>query len=208
MNLQFPKDQIVGQLDWAGAWSAGGDGPVLAVGSIDVPDSEDIGLDVTPLLGRKPATEGSWQLVPDTSSPGVDLAFLAALPPDVITSLSLSRVQSENFSAVRHLAPGLRRLYLPSSGLGDDVLPDVAALTNLTYLQTFGNQFTDAGVQVLGALQNLRSLYLEEETLTIAGFDFVADLPHLERLGLQDVPLKKSELAELRRRLPHTRVGQ
>jgi hypothetical protein len=62
----------------------------------------------------------------------------------------------------------------------------VAKLTGLTYLQTFGNNFTDRGVQQLATLVNL-DLYLEEQTLTLAAFDFVERLPHLTRLGLQDV---------------------
>jgi hypothetical protein len=57
-------------------------------------------------------------------------------------------------------------------------------------------------VQQLAALTRLGSLYLAEETLSSAAFDFAASLPHLARLGVQDVPLTEAEIAELRRRLP------
>ena len=54
----------------------------------------------------------------------------------------------------------------------------------------------------LGDRLRLESLYLEEETLSVAAFDFAAGLPHLARIGLQDVPITEVELAALRRRLP------
>ena len=105
-------------------------------------------------------------------------------------------------------APGLHALYLAFSGLGDVVLPTVAALTGLTWLQTFGNRFTDAGVQQLVGLTNMRHLYLEEETLTAAAFAFVDRLPQLVRLGLQDVDLDDAELETLRARLPGVQVDR
>ncbi|HET7016032.1 MAG TPA: hypothetical protein VFI65_19070 [Streptosporangiaceae bacterium] len=45
-------------------------------------------------------------------------------------------------------------------------------------------------------------LYLEEETLSAAAFDFAASLPYLARIGLQDVPITEVELAALRQGLP------
>ncbi len=102
----------------------------------------------------------------------------------------------------------MRHLYLIWSGLDDPASVEIAKLTGLTYLQIFGNNFTDAGVQHLAALRNLNSLYLEEETLHAAAFAFVQHLPHLERLGLQDVPLNDNdELRELQDWLPSVRVG-
>ncbi len=57
-------------------------------------------------------------------------------------------------------------------------------------------------------LAQKRSLvYLEEETLSAAAFDFTVSLPHLSHLGVQDVPLTEVELAELRRRLPDVGVS-
>ncbi len=83
----------------------------------------------------------------------------------------------------------------------------MAELTGLTYLQTFGNSYTDLGVQQLVALQNLEYLFLEEETLSAVSLAFVRDLPHLARLGLQDMPLTDEELADLRAALPGVQVG-
>jgi hypothetical protein len=95
-------------------------------------------------------------------------------------------VLAESLNALPHLASGLKRLYLGHTDFGDEVLPFVAQLENLTYLQTWGNRFTDEGVQRLGFLQSLETLYLEEEDLSPAAFDFVTQLPNLTRLGVAD----------------------
>jgi hypothetical protein len=57
-------------------------------------------------------------------------------------------------------------------------------------------------VQQLAALTSPEDVYLDEETLTTAAFDFGASLRHLARIGLQDVPTTDVEMAALRRRLP------
>jgi len=118
----------------------------------------------------------SWEITGGTQP--VDLGFLRNLPAASITSLHLrSPIVAESFAAVAHLAPGLRRLYLARSDLTDDALPTIAALHGLVYLQSWGNRFTDAGVQQLASLARLEHLYLEEATLSAAAFDFAASLP-------------------------------
>lgn len=76
----------------------------------------------------------------------------------------------------------------------------------LTYLQTWGNRFTDSGVEVLAQLEQLEHLYLEEETLSAHAFGFAQRLPRLGRLGLQDVPISDEELVGLRAALPGVRI--
>jgi hypothetical protein len=205
MELTFPTDRIVGTLDWAGSWHPDR-GPVLATGSITTPDDTDISLDVSPVSGSRPSGGGSWSVMTDAANPVVDLGFLADLPPNGIQRLTLGRTSRSSFAAITHLAPGLRYLYLSFADLGDEVLPYVAELTNLIWLQTFGNRFTDGGVHQLVALTALESLYLEEESLSAAAFAFTTRLPRLKRLGLQDVPLSDAELEALQRQLPGVRV--
>lgn len=113
----------------------------------------------------------------------------------------------ETFDAVVHLGPGLRHLTLVRSDLDDAALTVIAQLHGLASLQTFGNRFTDAGVQRLAALSQLQHLYLEEETLTVAAFTFAARLPRLVHLGLQDVPISTEELEALQAAMPNVRVG-
>jgi hypothetical protein len=201
--LEFPRDRIVGQLDWRGHW-ADETGPVLATGRVEVPDDVEVGLNVSSVSGKE--RHGStWTLSGDGAP--VDLAFLGDLPPDAIASLHLSRVVPGSMRAVIHLAPGLHHLYLSWSGLTDDDIPVIASLRGLTYLQTFGNAFTDTGVQPLAALSKLHHLYLEEETLTVEAFRFAWALPALERLGVMDVPMSPAELAGLKLQLPGVDVG-
>lgn len=205
--FSFPTDRIVGTLDWVAPWNPE-TGPTLASGQITVPDGRAVSLEIRPAAGSRPSGGGSWQVLPDTSGRPVDLGFLRDLPGDSIESLSLDRqVLVSSLPAITHLAPGLRRLYLPWCAFDDNALPSIAELTGLTYLQTFGNQFTNRGVQQLAALRQLESLYLEEETLSVAAFAFATQLPRLKRLGLQDVPISDKELDTLRRQLPGVAVG-
>ena len=221
-QLRFPVDQAVGTLEWLGSEAQN---PVLAQGEVIVPGGVEVTLDVRDRrIGsalRRWRERRSWVEMDGARVPGaegysvegsdqpVHLGFLRELPGDSINDyLHLSwPLIPESFAAITHLAPGLRRLYLAQTGLGDDALRLVAQLHGLTYLQTWGNQFTDDGVQQLAVLTELDHLYLEEETLSIAAFGFARRLPKLARLGLQDVPLTDNELAELRNQFPGVDVG-
>jgi hypothetical protein len=138
----------------------------------------------------------------------IDLSLIRRLPSDGIQSLRIRDTHERSMDALVHLAPGLRRLYLVWTEFSDAVLPAIAKLHELIYLQTFGNHFSDAGVQQLVALQKLEALYLEEETLTAAAVAFGERLPRLARLGLQDVTITEADLADLRRRLLGVDVGR
>jgi hypothetical protein len=228
--LIFPADQAMGTLDWAGRDAA----PVLASGIVTVPEGVEIALEVKVIESvRRTSGQGamhstltikrlnadgsiasevredsaeSWEIT--GSRQPADLDFLRRLPADSITELHLQApIVPESLAAVPHLAPGLRRLYLAWADLTDDALAHISKLDGLTYLQTFGNRFTDRGVQQLAALSRLENLYLEEETLSGAAFDFAVRLPRLSRLGVQGVPLTEAELANLRRRLPGVAVS-
>jgi hypothetical protein len=132
------------------------------------------------------------------------------LPGDSIASLALTRrrqVVVDSFRFLPHLAPGLRRLYLGFTELSDEILPFVARLEGLVYLQTWRNRFSDEGIQQLSRLRQLEQLYLEESSLTGAAFEVALALPNLKRLGLMDVPITAEELDTLRRQLPNVRVG-
>lgn len=229
-SLSFPPGRAVGTLKWPG--SGHGAAPVLAAGEVTVPDGAEITLDVMVIESVR-RTDGhsqaarikhriqidgpngpvemiaedsnSWEIT--AGAQPADLGFLRQLPEDSITGLHLrAPVVPGSFSSVTHLAPGLRRLYLARADLTDDALAHVSKLNGLACLQTWGNRFTDRGVQQLACLTRLESLYLEEQTLSAAAFDFAVSLPHLSRLGVQDVPLTEPELSELRRRLPGVNV--
>ncbi len=227
--LRFP-DEGVGALVFEGSFS-NESGPTVAAGVVEVPDDVELRLDVTGPMTWRPSssaysssltithdgqpdatevhTSSSWEGQGARGGHFVDLGFLRDLPADCLVALSLSSaVDGASFGAIGHLAPGLRRLNLMWSDLDDGVLPSIAALTGLTYLQTFGNRFTDEGVQQLRVLVDLESLCLEEETLSAKAFAFAAGLPRLQRLGLQDVSISDQELAALRAALPGVRVDR
>lgn len=205
--LAFPKDEVVGTLEWIGS-RIDESGPVLARGTVEVPDGAEVALTITRVVNLERTHDGGWSYGGDADNP-VDLAFLEALDPSCVHSLTLGHGNfvERSIRHVPHLAPGLRRLYIVWGGLSDAVLPHVAKLTGLTYLQTFGNQFSDAAVQQLAALQDLEMLYLEEETLTAAGLSFASGLPKLTRLGLDDVQATEDEIEQLRSAMPGVRVG-
>jgi hypothetical protein len=131
------------------------------------------------------------------------LNFLVDLPDNCVESVHLgSDIEPGSVPYLLHIAPSLCRLYLAGTGLNDDGLEVISKLSGLIYLQTFDNEFTDDGAQVLARLAMLESLYLEERTLTAAALRFTHSLPRLKRLGLQDLPIEPDELAELQATLP------
>jgi hypothetical protein len=200
--LTFPEDVIVGVLNWPSLELD--HGPTLATGRVHVPEDEPIELNVWQ-VDHVELTDTGHRL--SGGNAPVDLAFLTQLPSGVIEALTLRRVVPSSVAHVRHLVVGLRRLYLSNCELGDAALGHISALSRLSYLQSYGNAFTDGGVQQLSSLEELEHLYLEEETLTAAAFSFATRLPKLKRLGVMDVPLTADQLATLRRTLPSVDVG-
>lgn len=202
--LNFPEENAVGTVAWQRRLP--GQGPTMAIGSIDIPDDSDVELRIA-AVGSIFENEGGRTSYSVSSQP-VDLGFLDDFPTNCIETVHLgSAVVPESLRFLPRLAPSLRHLYVAGTGLSDDALEYISQLTGLTYLQTFDNNFTNEGVQVLVRLQMLESLYLEEESLTVEALKFAPKLPHLRRLGLQDVPLQPGQLAELRAALPGVDVG-
>ena len=60
--LSFPTDQIVGTLDWLGAWSRTEEPPILATGVVEVPDDAEVSLSVLPIqsVERDPFSGGGF----------------------------------------------------------------------------------------------------------------------------------------------------
>jgi hypothetical protein len=198
--LEFPSDRIVGTVDCLGARETHG-GAVLARGPVVTPDDREISLNVWTIT--QVHTDGGLSGPMDT----IDVGFLTELPADAISGLTLRRVTDDSIAAIAHLAPGVVSLTLPWADLTDEAIPALAQLRNVRFWQSYGNLFTDEGVQPLAALTSLESLYLEEETLSVAAFRFCKRLPALKRLGLQDVALSQAELVQLKADLPVVAVG-
>jgi hypothetical protein len=181
VRLSFP-DGAVGRLSWLG-------GEQVASDIVVVPDNAELSLEV----------RGAG---PPPGSP-VDLRFLRRLPPDSIRALHLRRrIVPSSMGALPHLALGLLQLTLGWTDFDDEVLTHVAQLDLLAHLQTWGNRFTDEGVQRLSALRNLESLYLEDEGLTPAALRFVGELPRLAFVGMDHsvMPVEDQRLLQSRLR--------
>ena len=169
-----------------------------------MPNDVDVELQVRAITDVVPMGQGSWSFTGDSTQ--VDLAFLDELPPDAIAAVNLRGVVVASVPSLARFAPGLRRLVLADTALEDDALSTVGRLSGLTSLQTWGNGFTNEGVEALRALQSLESLFLEEASLTAAAFNIAGALPNLVTLGCQDASLTNEEFEELQRNLPGVRV--
>jgi hypothetical protein len=224
-TVTFP-DQPVGTLSWPGSWEDNR-GPVIAGGRVDVPEGLAVSLDVAPVADAVPSDDASssititvegqqpvaqtlrsWTVNVRTDA-SVDLAFLESIPPGLINRLTLSRsTQADSLRHLPCLADSLAYLYLAATDLDDAALPHVAELTALVWLQSWGNRFTDSGVQQLASLMRLRWLYLEEETLTVDAFAFTTQLPSLEIVGCSDTDMTSKDLKRLQSKLPGVQIRQ
>ena len=230
--LRFPADFAVGELEWEDAREPGGQGHLLAIGVVEVPDGTSVSLSVGAIaevgvFGPDGTPRVTWhQGMPDSATRNsssvwgggralcyvqagegaVDLGFIQGLPADSVCELALSDdIIPASFAAVAHLAPSLRHLAITLDWLGDDALCVVADLPALESLQLLGGSFTGLGLQRLGRLRNLQALHVEREGLPPSAFGFAAGLPRLTRLtGLDetDNPMPPAELDQLRRMLP------
>ena len=91
-------------------------------------------------------------------------------------------------------------LYGQCKGLTDETLPHLTGLTKLEELGTDGIQVSDAGLAMLTALTNLRSLSFFHPSFGMKGFDgsgFAAlkALPKLERLTIAGTPFNDKGMA-------------
>lgn len=96
-RLQFPTDRIVGTVEWDGSWSDER-GPVLATGSVAVPDGVAVRLEIEPLLGCEPTGRGHWSMV--RAREPLRLDFVRALPSAVIESVSIRSADEASFDAL------------------------------------------------------------------------------------------------------------
>jgi hypothetical protein len=120
----------------------------------------------------------------------VDLEFIRGLPEDSKFELSLTGdVVPVSFTAVAHLAPGLRGLGVYLDNLGDDAPSVIAKLTALESLRLYGHDGPEDGP----------SLRLDDHALSV-----IADLPALESLSLLGGSYTEHGLQQLRR-LPQLR---
>ncbi len=119
----------------------------------------------------------------------VDLEFIRGLPADSVFDLSVGDIVPASFTAVAHLAPGLRDLSVYLDDLGAEAPSVIADLTALERLSLAGHSAPEDGP----------SLRLDDRALSV-----IADLPALESLSLLGGSYTEHGLQQLRR-LPKLR---
>ena len=117
--LKFPEEQAVGTVAWQRRLP--GQGPTMAIGSIEIPDHSDAELRIFAVDSIFEIEGGRTSY--SISSDPVDLGFLDGFPTDCVEGLHLGTcVVPTSVRFLPRLAPGLRRLYVPGTGLGDEAL--------------------------------------------------------------------------------------
>jgi hypothetical protein len=79
-------------------------------------------------------------------------------------------------------------------------------MNRLEVLQIGGAPLTDRSAEQISRLKSLRTLWLDDATLTDAGLDYLAELPNLVELCVHRTQVTARGVAEFRERLPTCRV--
>lgn len=138
-----------------------------------------------PQLGaaRKLASSGagvSWD------GPRVVAVFAKGLP---LSDLDLALLES---------LPHVESLYLSETGITDEGVVHVAALSNLQYLYLDGTSVSDSGIELLRGHTALRSLWLSDTDITDSAMPAIATLTGLNDLYLGGTNISDDGLALLR----------
>jgi len=81
--------------------------------------------------------------------------------------------------------PNLEKLYLQKTGISDDALTHLEGLNHLRYLNLYGTQISDTGLQNLIDLPNLDSLFIWETNVTKEAADSFKERK-LAQTGVED----------------------
>ncbi len=126
---------------------------------------------------------------------------LGGLPLTRLTLRDLPDVGDEALAVVERL-PGLKRLYLHElASVGDDGLRHLSAAHELEILDIWSLPLmTDAAVDVIAGLTNLKELSIRETSVTEAAIPRILSLPHLRSLTFRNGALSAPTVAALRAR--------
>lgn len=125
-------------------------------------------------------------------------------------------------------------VYLPATpDASDELVADIGQLSELRYLCLHGcsnvtdagirqlpsslplisldldsTALSDAGVRHVSRLKNLEQLYIRNTNATANCSQFIRDIKHLKRIGVDADVMPDSEIEELRDRIPNLRVSR
>jgi hypothetical protein len=115
------------------------------------------------------------------------LAPISELPQLKVLKLEFNHELTDGLTEYLQPLTHLVELDLAFVNISDVAMPAVSQLSGLERLYLYGAGITDHGVKHLGAMQNLRVLYLggeEEQDVTDASVPVLSKLQSLELLGL------------------------
>ncbi len=121
----------------------------------------------------------------------------------VVNGCRISHIGWERISRLGHLS----RLYANSCPLSDESLAALAGRhPELELLNLDGTQLTDAGIEHLLALKQLRFLSFRDTAVSDEAVPKLAKLTSLKSLGLRNTKLSAAGIDRLRKALPQTTI--
>jgi len=89
--------------------------------------------------------------------------------------------------------------YIPVS---QEQFMHIAACKNLKHMAALDSHLTDADMDVVGNLKELRWLYISDGKFSDAGLENVFKLPNIKALSIHRTPLSRESIESLKRKLP------
>ena len=130
-------------------------------------------------------------------------------PDPPITSLMLMDSDISDASLLRLLAemPELEQLNLRHVLVGDQLAKGLSLCPKLSFLSMSVSRITDAGLEQVGQLANLRELDVHETQVTDNGLTHLTGLSKLEAVHVQGTRVTNAGVEELKKALPKLRVS-
>jgi beta-lactamase regulating signal transducer with metallopeptidase domain len=142
------------------------------------------------------------KLILDTFKDTAGLGYLVRLPELESLELAIGSVTEKSFQELGELRHLKSLRFIPAEMYGgsgrsitDASLESLSAVASLESLELYEGRFTDAGMEHLARLKNLRSLRFSHDVsgITEEGIAMLASMPNLEELNLgkQTIDLEK-----------------
>ena len=98
--------------------------------------------------------------------------------------------------------PNLKQLHLAGTDVTDRALADLSTLTGLEELRLGFTNVGDDGVQHLGGLEHLNSLWLEKTAVTDTGLATLQRLVGLQELNIRVTDVSREAVAKFQVAVP------
>ena len=120
---------------------------------------------------------------------------------EIGVSLGGSGITDEALVQVKALSQ-IRNLSLYDTQVTDDGLKHVRSMTQLRSLCILKGVVTDSGLRHVAHLKSLEELQIEDVGITDVGIEHIRDMPHLQDIFIPDNNLTEEAVEKLKERLP------